>query len=464
MSPEQTNATRIAITIYLFQRKGADYPLTKRHCEQGCALTGAYRKQRTPHCRRWESMLPFCAHLLCCLLPEMGGFHMPTLNVHGVSVQFACATVADAISHAPTFTVSTEDALDAGLRFGSGFTCYELRRAARIQTIGRGDALNEPEKTAELARGCQSIPAFACVIGAVCFCEYGSIDYGSMPFDYGGVPIEVAYPNLRNAQFFFAFPAIALTQMKLYDDEAANILLSKVYCRRAVQDYDAALVFAAQHEHHVPYEYTDAEWTIVQEFKKDTKLDSMKGDHEFMLEAVAQNGAVLYFADTALKGDRNIVKAAVKQNGAALTFAATALKGDPAIVKEAVKQQGMALLFASDTLKANRSIVLEAVKQNSEALHFAAAPLKFDPEIQLLREAAVGKAFVDQTDVQWAKVCFEDANRMIVFTASKCYQYCKMSFRCLSPQARSLYEFRKSASSTRGVETEANPTAANVDA
>ena len=80
-----------------------------------------------------------------------------------------------------------------------------------------------------------------------------------------------------------------------------------------------------------------------------------------------------------------------------------------------------------------------------------------------MREAAVGKAFVDQTDVQWAKVCFEDG--IIVFTADKCYEYCKMSFRRLSPQARSLYEFRKFESYTRDVvETEANPTAANVDA
>ena len=79
--------------------------------------------------------------------------------------------------------------------------------------------------------------------------------------------------------------------------------------------------------------------------------EELKGNHEFVLEVVGQNGAELQYALNGLRGDREVVLAAVGQNGAALQYALNGLRGDCEAVLAAVAQDGSALQYASDELK-----------------------------------------------------------------------------------------------------------------
>ena len=62
-------------------------------------------------------------------------------------------------------------------------------------------------------------------------------------------------------------------------------------------------------------------------------LAERKGDREFVLVAVAQNGDALQHAAAELKGDREIVLAAVARHGKALVYAAAELRDDAPLRK-----------------------------------------------------------------------------------------------------------------------------------
>eukprot|EP01047_Picozoa_sp_COSAG01_P073532 COSAG01_NODE_12019_length_1815_cov_32.250000_1_plen_383_part_10 len=94
---------------------------------------------------------------------------------------------------------------------------------------------------------------------------------------------------------------------------------------------------------------------------------SLKKDREFMLAAVAQNGYALYHADASLKKDREFMLAAVAQNGYALEYADASLKKDREVVLAVVAQDGDALGHADASLKKDREVVLAAVAQNGFA-------------------------------------------------------------------------------------------------
>lgn len=117
---------------------------------------------------------------------------------------------------------------------------------------------------------------------------------------------------------------------------------------------------------------------------------NLSSNKSFILEALAQNGRMLEYADESLRKDKDVVLAAIKQNGVALEFADHEGLIDTygpdtykEIVLAAVTQDGRALKFADATLKKDKDVVLAAVTRNGWALIFANASLKKDREVVL---------------------------------------------------------------------------------
>ena len=129
--------------------------------------------------------------------------------------------------------------------------------------------------------------------------------------------------------------------------------------------------------------------------------EQLRGDRDFMLEAVKQDSSALEYASVQLRGDRDLVLEAVKQAGQALQYASDELKGDRAIVLVAVSQRGLAwraLSYASSEMKQDREVVTAAVQQHSSALQFAAPVLKGDRGIVLEAVAQNGSALKHASD------------------------------------------------------------------
>ncbi|CAJ1361959.1 unnamed protein product [Effrenium voratum] len=104
--------------------------------------------------------------------------------------------------------------------------------------------------------------------------------------------------------------------------------------------------------------------------------EELRGDREFMLEAVAQDGRALQYASEELRGTREFMLAAVAQDGRALQYASEELRGDREFMLAAVAQDGYALHFASKELCGDREFVLAALAQNGDALQHASEELR----------------------------------------------------------------------------------------
>ena len=107
---------------------------------------------------------------------------------------------------------------------------------------------------------------------------------------------------------------------------------------------------------------------------------TVQNDKDVVMEAVRQTGFALACASEALQGDREVVMEAVRQKGFALQYACVKFRGDKEVVLEAVCQNGLALDFASDELKADEEVVAKAVRQNSRALGYACVKFMSDKD------------------------------------------------------------------------------------
>ena len=104
---------------------------------------------------------------------------------------------------------------------------------------------------------------------------------------------------------------------------------------------------------------------------------------ERALNSVRRDGLLLEHFSATLQGDDRVVAAAVAQNGAALQFASTALRNNGAVALAAVRSDGMALKFVSTAARAERQLVMAAVAQNGAALQFASTALRNDGAVVL---------------------------------------------------------------------------------
>jgi hypothetical protein len=89
------------------------------------------------------------------------------------------------------------------------------------------------------------------------------------------------------------------------------------------------------------------------------------------LEAVEQDGLLLFYAPEEFKNDKDIVEEAVSNNGAALQHASNHLKNEKEIVQLSLCQSGLNLQYASDSLKSSVDIVISAVRNDPQAIKFA---------------------------------------------------------------------------------------------
>eukprot|EP00971_Amphidinium_carterae_P346122 6487410-Amphidinium_carterae.1 len=85
-------------------------------------------------------------------------------------------------------------------------------------------------------------------------------------------------------------------------------------------------------------------------------MDALRGDREFVLSAVRQNGHALKYATDSLRADGEIVQAAVQQYAGAVQFAADDLLEEPSFATEAKKVRRLLRL----TMLSGRSTVVAA--------------------------------------------------------------------------------------------------------
>ena len=110
--------------------------------------------------------------------------------------------------------------------------------------------------------------------------------------------------------------------------------------------------------------------------------DSLKNDHEFVLEAIKENCHVLELTDDSMRKDKELVLIAIKQGCYALQYADESLRKDKEIVLSAIKHSGgYNLKFADETLKKDKEVALAAVKESGSSLEFVDDFLKDDKEI-----------------------------------------------------------------------------------
>ena len=105
--------------------------------------------------------------------------------------------------------------------------------------------------------------------------------------------------------------------------------------------------------------------------------ESLKNDRDVVLQAVAQKLHSIQYASDELKNDKTFMMALVQQQfGVAFTFVSAALKNDKEMVLQAVAQNGKLLWYASDAMKNDEEVVLAAMAQHGAALNFASPDLQ----------------------------------------------------------------------------------------
>ena len=105
--------------------------------------------------------------------------------------------------------------------------------------------------------------------------------------------------------------------------------------------------------------------------------EELRGEREFVMQAVSKRGYALWHASEELRGDREIVMKAVSDNPHALKFASKELRGDREIVMEAVCNSGSVLRDASKELRGDLEIVMKAAShRDGWVLNYATEELK----------------------------------------------------------------------------------------
>eukprot|EP00971_Amphidinium_carterae_P292118 5799047-Amphidinium_carterae.1 len=96
--------------------------------------------------------------------------------------------------------------------------------------------------------------------------------------------------------------------------------------------------------------------------------DSLRGDREFVLKAVALDGLALKYTTVELQADYEVVLTAVMQNGYALQYAIADYRRERAIVLAAVTQCGGALCLAHPKRAEDLEIALAAIAEDVQVL------------------------------------------------------------------------------------------------
>jgi len=127
------------------------------------------------------------------------------------------------------------------------------------------------------------------------------------------------------------------------------------------------------------------------------------GDREFVMTGVSQAGEALRFATPDIQDDEGIVRMALSSDSSALRFASDRIVEivlcDHEVILEAVANYGLALEWANDNHRADKMVVLSAVQQNGLALAYAHPSLQADREVVLAAVHNCGTA------LEYADLC-----------------------------------------------------------
>lgn len=94
-------------------------------------------------------------------------------------------------------------------------------------------------------------------------------------------------------------------------------------------------------------------------------------NREFMVEALKNNAPwVLAYASDRLHADRKLMLEAVKQDGQLLYYASKELRDDKEVVEEAIKNKWLILKYASKRLRSDKEIANLAIEQNEKTKEF----------------------------------------------------------------------------------------------
>ncbi len=157
--------------------------------------------------------------------------------------------------------------------------------------------------------------------------------------------------------------------------------------------------------------------------------ESLTGDKEFCLQAVALDGHLLSLATVELQRDKDVVLRAVQQNGLALCYADQVLCANKEVVLAAVACVGNALKYASPELQRDKDVVLQAVRQAGDALQHADVELRADSEVKAVAIATTPEAIeyaipngVTEVPVMIRKVTFDISNELLTGKFSSTFE------------------------------------------
>ena len=107
------------------------------------------------------------------------------------------------------------------------------------------------------------------------------------------------------------------------------------------------------------------------------KYQRLIDDKNIVIEAVKQNGLLLYYALDKFKIDKDVVLEAIKQNPLSFKYASMNIRGDKKIILTVLSNNGLMLKYCSKNAKMNKELVITALFNNRNAINYACNKLSY---------------------------------------------------------------------------------------
>ena len=119
--------------------------------------------------------------------------------------------------------------------------------------------------------------------------------------------------------------------------------------------------------------------------------DTLKHDERFVIQAIAKNPHVLFYAK-AFQGNRDVVMFAVHKDGDLLRFASDEMQHDRTVVMTAVRNSKHGHALWCSAFRDDREVVMASVASCGVSLEWASHPLRDDKEVVMTAVRKDGKA------------------------------------------------------------------------
>jgi len=109
------------------------------------------------------------------------------------------------------------------------------------------------------------------------------------------------------------------------------------------------------------------------------EVEQNADNRDYMVKALQNHASwVIAYASEKLHSDKELMLEAVKQDGQLLYYASKELRDDEEMVRNAVENKWLILKYASKRLRGNREIAKIALEQDKKAMEFLTDELKAD--------------------------------------------------------------------------------------